>query len=144
MGPLEVDLFASCLTALLPRFYSWRPDPEAEAKDAFTQNWALHRGYANPPWCLIHRCLGQVARQEVRIVLITPWCTTQPWFPVALGMLEDYPCLLPNIQDLVILPAGKQFIMAQGAPQLIALAHLRNTFSSQGLSLKASELLLSS
>jgi len=92
MGPLEVDLFASRLTALFPRFYSWS---EGEATDAFTQNWALHRGYANPPWCLIHRCLGQVARQEARI---TPWWTTQPWFPVA----------------------GKQFIMSQGAPQLIA------------------------
>ena len=35
MGPLEVDLFASRLTKQLPRFYSWRPDPEAEATDAF-------------------------------------------------------------------------------------------------------------
>ena len=37
MGPLEVDLFASRLTRQLPRFYSWRPDPEAEATDAFLQ-----------------------------------------------------------------------------------------------------------
>jgi len=34
MGPLEVDFFASCLTRQLPRFYSWRPNPEAEATDA--------------------------------------------------------------------------------------------------------------
>ena len=52
MGPLEMDLFASCLTKQLPRFYSWRPDPEAEATDAFMQNWAAYRGFANPPWCL--------------------------------------------------------------------------------------------
>ena len=32
-GPLEVDLFATRLTAQLPRFFSWRPDPEAEAVD---------------------------------------------------------------------------------------------------------------
>ena len=115
-GPPGGDLFAS----QLPRFYSWCPDPEAEAIDAFTQNWALNRGYANPPWCLISRCLAQVKQQQAKIVLLTPWWTTQPWFPVVLEMLEDLPCLLPNIPDLVTLPAGKQFIMAQGAPWLIA------------------------
>ena len=35
LGPLEIDLFASQLTKQLPRYYSWRPDPEAEATDAF-------------------------------------------------------------------------------------------------------------
>ena len=54
MSPLEVDLFASHLTKQLPRFYSWRPDPEAEVTDAFMQNWATRRGFSNPPWCLIH------------------------------------------------------------------------------------------
>ena len=39
-GPLEVDMFASRLTTQLKRFFSWRPDPEAEALDAFNQNWA--------------------------------------------------------------------------------------------------------
>jgi len=49
MGPLEVDLFVSRLMRQLPRFYSWRPDPEAEATDAFSQNWAIVQGFANPP-----------------------------------------------------------------------------------------------
>ena len=35
--PLQIDLFASCLTKELPQYYSWRPDPEAAATDAFTQ-----------------------------------------------------------------------------------------------------------
>ena len=34
-GPLEVDMFASRLTTQLERFFSWRPDPEADALDAF-------------------------------------------------------------------------------------------------------------
>ena len=46
-GPLEIDLFASRLTRQLPRFYSWRLDPEADATDAFMQNWATCRGFAN-------------------------------------------------------------------------------------------------
>ena len=60
MGTLEVDLFASRLTRQLPHFYSWRPDPEAEATDAFMQDWSAGRGYANSPWCLIPRCLTKV------------------------------------------------------------------------------------
>ena len=49
MGPLEVDLFASRLTRQLPRFYSWRPDSEAEAMDAFMQGLVSMRGVCQPP-----------------------------------------------------------------------------------------------
>ena len=62
---------ASRLTKLLPQFYNRRSDPDAEATDAFTHNWALSRGFANPPWHLINRCLCQVAHQQVRIVLLS-------------------------------------------------------------------------
>ena len=37
-GTMEIDLFASQMLRQLPRFYSWRPDSEAEATDAFVQN----------------------------------------------------------------------------------------------------------
>ena len=47
-GPLEVDLFASRLSYQLSRFFSWRPDPLAEATNAFQQDWAPVKGYANP------------------------------------------------------------------------------------------------
>jgi len=43
---IQVDLFA---TRQLPRFYSWRPDPEAEATDGFTQDWSRYMGFAPPP-----------------------------------------------------------------------------------------------
>jgi len=35
IGPCEIDLFASRLTQQLPRFFSWRPDPEAEETGVF-------------------------------------------------------------------------------------------------------------
>ena len=63
MGLLQIDLFASRLTKQLPIFYSWRPDPEAQGTDAFNQDWSQRRGFANPPWCLIARCLSQVKKQ---------------------------------------------------------------------------------
>ena len=120
MGPLQIDLFASRLTKQLPSFYSWRPDPEAMATDAFSQDWARTRGFANPPWCLIAHCLSQVKRQVARVVIITPLWTSQPWHPTILGMIEDYPRVLPAKEDLVLLQAGQEFIMNQGVPVLVA------------------------
>ena len=126
LDPLEVDHFASHLTKLLPWFYTRRPDPDVEATDAFPHNWALRRGFANPPWHLINRCLCQVAHQQARIVLLTLWWSTQLWFPVALGMLENHPRLLPDNPNLVSLPVGHQFIMPQGVPWLITWLISRN------------------
>ena len=120
MGPLEVDLFASRLTKQLPQFYSWRADPEATATDAFMQDWSQQRGYANPPWYLIHHCLSKVKMQLAREVLITPFWKTQSWFPVVLELLENYPLLLPTWPDLVVMPMGQEFLMNQCVPQLIA------------------------
>ena len=120
LGPLQIDLFASRLTKQLPRYYSWRPDPEAEATDAFTQNWAQARGFANPPWCLISRCLNQIKQQQARVLLVTPLWPYQPWFPVILRMVEDYPRQLPQTKGIIQNPTNQEFIMKQGVPILVA------------------------
>ncbi|XP_065177241.1 uncharacterized protein LOC135807129 [Sycon ciliatum] len=71
-GPLDVDLFASRLSHQLPQYVSWRPDPVAIATDAFTMNWKVSNGYANPPWNLIGKVLQQVQQQNAEIVLVAP------------------------------------------------------------------------
>ena len=71
-GPLEVDLFASRLTYQLPHYFSWRPDPLAEATDAFQQDWGPLKGFSNPPWCLIGRVLSQVMGQKAQVILVAP------------------------------------------------------------------------
>ena len=65
-GPLEIDLFASRISTQLPRFFSWRLDPEAEATDAFKQFWR-GKNYANPPWAVIPCVLAQVKMQRVSL-----------------------------------------------------------------------------
>ena len=70
-GPLEADLFASRISTELPRFYSWRLDPQAEAINAFKQVW-MQNNYANPPWAIVPRVLSHVKRQCARLVLVTP------------------------------------------------------------------------
>lgn len=99
-GPLEVDLFATRLSTQLPRFFSWRPDPLAEATDAFSQQWGQVKGYANPPWCLIAKVLSQVRNQQAQLILVAPVWRGQPWYPVLLGMLYDYPRQLPRSPSL--------------------------------------------
>ena len=83
-GPLEVDLFASRLTKQCPRYFSWRPDPFAEATDALLQDWSGLRGYANPPWNLIARVLRKVKSQEADVVLIAPVWKAQPWYAMCI------------------------------------------------------------
>ena len=69
-GPLEVELFASQLTHKLDRYFSWRPDPAAEATDAFTQSWSQFQGFANPPWCLLLPTLAKIQREKAKVVVV--------------------------------------------------------------------------
>lgn len=101
-GPLELDLFASRLTNQLPRFVSWKPDPQAEAVDAFSLQWNIVKGYAFPPFCLLGRCLSQVLRQQVPcLVLVAPVWKSQPWYPLLLDLLVDFPVLIPQSPNLL-------------------------------------------
>ena len=75
---LEIDLFAKRPTYQLPRFYRWRPDPLAEATDAFLQKWRWVRRYANPPWNLVGRVLAKLEEQAADLILIAPVWPSQP------------------------------------------------------------------
>ena len=117
-GPLEVDMFASRLTTKLDRFFSWRPDPEAEALDAFSQDWTnlQGRGYANPPRNLVGR--AEFSNKKITLVLIAPVWKSQPWYPTLQGLLMDFSRLLPLRRDLIILTHAEY--MPGMAPQLAA------------------------
>ena len=100
-GP-EVDLFATRLSKQLPRFVSWRPDPEAESVNAWAQDWSNFRGYAFPPFSLVGRWLKQVLTQSVpTLVLIAPVWRTQPWYRLLLELSIAPPRLLPPIPGLL-------------------------------------------
>ena len=119
-GPLQVDLFASRITKQLPRFFSWTPDPLAEAVDAFKQTWTEFTGYANPPWGLIGRCVQYTLQQGATIVLITPCWPSQPWYPTLFPLLLDNPRLLPLSPDLLTSPQGLKINLPERANQLVA------------------------
>ena len=79
-GQPEIDLFASRVNAQLPQFISWHPDPDAEALDCFTVEWAELKFYAFPRFCLIARCLQKIMFDKAEGIMIVPNWPTQPWF----------------------------------------------------------------
>ena len=101
---IEVDLFASTLTAQCPVYFSWRPDPYATATDAFLQDWSQGISFSNPAWGLIGCVLSQAQARNARLVLLAPVWKSQPWYPVLMGMLVDYPRLLPRDSQVMINP----------------------------------------
>ena len=136
-GPFLIDLFASRLTAQLPRFVSWKPDPEAE--DAFTLDWSQLRGYAFPPFALIGRCLRQVLWQSVsQLTIMAPVWETQPWYPLLLEMLIDNPMLLSSFPGLL----KRENDVHPCPPSTSRMASLRSRYEGSTVSQPAQRLLL--
>ena len=136
-GPLEVDLFASRLTNQCCRFFSWQPDPLAEATDAFCQNWVGMKVYANPPWNLISRVLAKTQTQGADLTLVgsrmegtTMVCSAT----VNVGGLATPAASTVN-PHLGINPHTTQTGRVE---------HLRERLHGQGLSGQATELILES
>lgn len=120
-GPFQVDLFASRLNTQLPRFFSWRPDPHAEAVDAFLQDWSGGLHYAFPPFAMIPRTLWQTRRQGAELVLIAPFWGSQVWFPSLLELMVDIPLLLPRSLDLLYNQMGSPHpLLVNGSLSLLA------------------------
>ena len=95
-----VDLVATRLTNQCRHYFSRRPDLFAEATDAFLHDWTTVKGFANPPWNLIQRVLTKAQNQGAVVILVTPVWKSQPWYPLLLSLLVDWPRLLPK-QDMV-------------------------------------------
>ena len=59
-GPCDVDLFTARHNTQLPRYFSFKPDPKAEAINALAQDWRHLNPYAFPSFILIGRVLNEV------------------------------------------------------------------------------------
>ena len=92
----------------LPCYFSFRPDPEAEAVDALAQCWSALKPYVFPPFALIGRCLRKLEQEQVKeLVLIVPMWHNQTWFPTLLTKLIDLPILLPDFKKIITNPVGE-------------------------------------
>ena len=89
-----MDLFASHHNSQLHRYFSWTPDPGAEAINAFHQTWSKMNLWANPPWILIPRILSKLIREKATMTILVPWWETAPWFPLLLDLLIEPPLVI--------------------------------------------------
>eukprot|EP01052_Picozoa_sp_SAG31_P030608 SAG31_NODE_3155_length_4612_cov_2.728784_2_plen_379_part_00 len=87
--PCTVDLFASALSAQLPRFASPFPCHGCETVDAFSRSWSGERSWINPPWSLLPRIVQRLVEEPAAsAVLLVPFWPSQPWWPVLLSLAD--------------------------------------------------------
>ena len=103
----ELDLFATCHNELAP-FVSLVPDPQAVAVDALSIPWDRHWIYAYPPTAIMQQMLHNLVHSDqCRMLLVAPLQHYQPWLPMLLGSLVDFPWkVLPLPQPLRQLQSG--------------------------------------
>jgi hypothetical protein len=83
-GPFipEIDWFASCDNAQLPRFCAW---PEgttgAECIDAFQQDWSCVPGYMCPLFALLPKVLKKIRDEKAQMVIVHPNWPGALWAP---------------------------------------------------------------
>ena len=95
-GIPEIDLFASRLNHQVGRYYTWKPDPGAEAVDTFTEDWSRNTFYAFPPFNLVGRVLKKTEMDKAEGIIVVPFWPTQAWFSKFTTMCNDGPYILFN------------------------------------------------
>ena len=85
-----------------------------------TRTGAAYEGKVMPTLLgfLVGRVLNRVQKQQITLVLVAPVWKSQPWYPILLDMLVDFPVLLPHKKDLII-PTHPESVPAT-FPQLAA------------------------
>jgi len=105
-GPHNIDLFATHKNRQLPKYMSWKYEPQAFAQNALLQSWKkLGRLYICPPWNLIPKILSQLQQQRCPATLITPNWTSAIWYPILKSLAKQLPL---KLHPSVVQPANSK------------------------------------
>ena len=104
-----MDLFASRLSAQLPPYIPWTPDPYRQGTDAMQRIWSNQYLYILPPFSMINKVLRKIAQVYLkRMFIVSPTWQSQVWYPILLKIsiekaffLSHHPCLLLNHQGQI-------------------------------------------
>ena len=98
-----MDLSASRLSAQLPWYIAWKPDPYSQGTDAMQEIWFNQYLYAFPPFSMINKVLRKIAQDQVkRMLIVAPTWQSQVWYPTLLRMSIETPLLLPHHPHLLL------------------------------------------
>ena len=102
-GKLEIDLFASRLSAQVTQYIAWKPDPYSQGTDTMQQICSNQYLYAFPPFSMINKILKKIAQDQVkRTLIVASTCQSQVWYPTLLRMSLEKPLLLPHHPHLLL------------------------------------------
>ena len=101
-GKPDIDLFASRLNHKLEKYMSWKPDPNAIAVDAMSENWDHFFFYAFPPFNMIGKVLNKVEIEKCKGIVVVPHWPTQPWWPKFSLMCCAPPIVLSRFQGQLL------------------------------------------
>ena len=85
----SVDLFVSRINTQLPRFFAYRPDPNAEVINAFTVNWNKVDFYCFPPFSCIGKVIQKIISDKASGILIVPSWPNQYWYASLIDLLVE-------------------------------------------------------
>ena len=93
----NIDLFASHLNNILPKFCSWKLLPGSFMTDCFNLDWSKYIGFLHSPPRLTGRCLKHINENKVKLVqgifIVRP--SANWWVPLMLHV-KSAPVLLPK------------------------------------------------
>ena len=103
----DIDLFASRLNTQLPRFVSYRPDPEALHVNAFTISWEEQNMYIFPPFSCISKVIQRMNYEHVSAIIIVPNWPNQPWYPCLMNIVTKVnPFIISHSAKSLHLPSN--------------------------------------
>lgn len=103
-GEPHLDLMASRLNKQLPRYISWKCDPDAMKVDAFSVCWSDDYLYCFPPFSLVMRCVRKLKDDQGECLFVCPLWSTQVWWTPLMELVIDYPRIIPKSQNLLSIP----------------------------------------
>ena len=102
----SIDLFASSLNYKCKPYVAFRPDPEAQAINAFHISWVNMCVYEFPSFCIINQVLPKISEEKSTGVIVIPyWPTQVAIFNQYANQLPSYVALHSNNTDAAIRPS---------------------------------------
>lgn len=130
-GMPDVDLMATRLNAMVPRFCSLYREDNPLAVDTMSIPWRFRLAYFSPPVSLIHNVLRKLRQDQATVMAILPFWPKRSWFPQLLQMSQgQFWRLLPQ-QNLIT--QGSQVCQDLHRFNLTAW-RLTSPYSEQGVS----------
>ena len=99
-----VDAFASQECHLVPAYYSWYPDPQATARDAFSVRVWPNRVFCFPPVPLIAMTLDKIRTDRITALIVVPAWRLALWWDILSEMMVGNIMTLPYYSTILSYP----------------------------------------